>query len=584
MPIPQHIIDQVRDRNDVVEVVGQYVDLKRAGTYFKGLCPFHQERTPSFTVSPERQIYHCFGCNKGGNVYQFVMEMDGVSFPEAVRALGKRVGIEVESKPEADERSENDALFTANAFAGRFFHHELAKSPGAEHARSYLEGRAIPREVWARFGLGFAPASGDALVRAASEQRVPREVLLKLRLIGARDQGRGHYDYFRDRVMFPIIQPGPRVVGFGARALGNAEPKYLNSAESIIFQKRRTFYGLDRASDAIRKARHAVIVEGYTDLIRLHLSDVTQTIATCGTALTQEHATRLRRLTRRAVLVPDGDAAGENAAMTSGALLMAAGVEVGVVVLPTGLDPDTAGRSLSPQEFRELLGRPLEYFEYLDYTIQRRNPTAREREELIRRVLAGISNSDDPLRGEVLLGELARVTRVDEAGLRQLIRPGTGSTPDGGRREGAGVRTSAGADRQELERLVLRLVMEGTPSAIDSLESLDVEDFTGEANRKLYKLLDLAREAHIDLRGRDFQKRAEEAGLEGFSAETSLISVPPGDIDILLKDAVRRLKRLRIRDELAQLRERLLNVPAESDEAVSLLEYYQRLSQALAEL
>jgi DNA primase len=584
VPIPQHIIEQIRDRSDVVEVVGQYVDLKRAGTNYKGLCPFHQERTPSFVVSPDRQIYHCFGCGKGGNVFQFLIEMDGVSFPEAVRELGRRAGIEVETRPEDDARSENDALFQANTFAARFYHDALVKTAAGDRARKYLEGRGIPREAWRHFGLGYAPATGEALADAALARAVPRDVMVKLKLVMAREGGRGHYDYFRDRVIFPIIQPGSRVVGFGGRTLGDGEPKYLNSAESPLFQKRRMFYGLDRAREPIRSARFAYVVEGYTDLIRLHLVGVENTIATCGTALTRDHAARVRRVTRRVVLVPDGDNAGANAAMISGALLMAEGVEVGVVSLPPGSDPDSAGKSLASNEFKELLGRSMEYFAYLDYTMQHRSPTAREREEIIRRIVGAISSADDPLRADVLTGELARVVGVEPAGLRRLLRP-VGGSADGERRAGleAG-KSQSGARRIALERLVLRLVMEGTPSALDALDSLDVEDFSDEANRKFYKLLDSMRDAHIDLRGRDFQRRAEETGLAGFATEISLVSVPPGNIDTLLKDHMRELKKRRIEDELDQLRERLLNLPAESEETIAVAEYFKRLRQALEEL
>ncbi len=584
MPIPQHIIEQVRDRSDVVEVVGAYVDLKRAGTNYKGLCPFHKERTPSFVVSPDRQTYHCFGCGKGGNVFSFLMEMDGVSFPEAVRELGKRAGIDVESRPGEDARSENEALFQANTFAGHFYHDSLVKTAAGDKARKYLEGRGIPREVWRRFGLGYAPANGEALAQAAMSHRIPRDVLLKLKLVMARDGGRGYYDYFRDRLMFPIVQPQARVVGFGGRILGNGEPKYLNSAESLLFQKRRMFYGLDRAHTPIRASRFAYLVEGYTDLIRLHLAGVENTLATCGTALTRDHAARVRRLTRRVVLLPDGDEAGANAALISGALLMAEGVEVGVVSLPPGLDPDSAGKTMKTNEFAEILGRHMEYFEYLDYTMQHRNPSAREREDMIRRIVGAISSADDPLRGDVLVGELARVVGVDPAGLRRLLRP-AGTMADGGRRAGSDAGTSrSGEKRRALERLVLRLVMEGTPSALDSIDSLDIEDFSDEANRKLYKLLDSMREAHIDLRGRDFQRRAEEIGLAGFANEISLVSVPPGNIDTLLKDHLRELKKRRIEDELDQLRERLLNVPAESEESISIAEYFKSLKQALEEL
>jgi DNA primase len=580
--IPQHVIDQVRDRSDVVEIVGQYVDLKRAGSNFKGLCPFHQERTPSFIVSPERQTFHCFGCGKGGNVFRFLMEMDGVTFPEAVRALADKAGIPVETRATDEDRSENDELFQTNAFAARFFYNQLVKSPGADKARRYLEGRGIPREAWTHFGLGFAPPAGDSLWMHAREHRVPTELLTKLRLVVRRDSGEGYFDYFRDRVVFPIIAPGSRVVAFGARAMGDAQPKYLNSTESLIFQKRRTFYGLDRAHQAIRDVRHAVIVEGYTDLIRLHLSGLRQTIATCGTALTREHAARVRRLTRRVVLVPDGDLAGENAAMISGGLLMAEGVEVGVAPLPEGQDPDSAARAMSPQKFQELVGRPLEYFNYVDYTIQRRNPGAREREELIRRVLGAIGQSDDPLRGDVLIGELARVAQVDASGLRKLARPGAGGAAT--HRGSPAQPDRSTAARTELERLVLRLVLEGTPAALEALESLDVEEFSAEANRKFYKVLDSAREANVDLRGRDFQKRAEEQGLEGFATEISLISVPPGNLDTLLNDTVRKLKRLRIGDEIALLSEKQLAVPPDSEEAVNIAAYIQRLQQAKAEL
>ena len=580
--IPQHVIEQVRDRTDVAELVGQYVDLKRAGTNYKGLCPFHQERTPSFIVSPERQTFHCFGCGKGGNVFTFLMEMDGVTFPEAVRALADKAGIQVDTRGADEDHSEQDALFQTNTFAARFYYHQLMKSPAADKARRYLEGRGIPREAWTHFGLGFAPATGDSLYAHARQHKAPLELLAKLQLVKRRDNGDGYYDYFRDRVMFPIVAPGSRVVAFGARTFGDAQPKYLNSTESLIYQKRRAIYGLDRAHEAIRKARHAVVVEGYTDLIRLHLSGVTQTIATCGTALTRDHAARIRRLTRRVLLVPDGDPAGETAAMVSGGLLMAEGVEVGVVPLQTGQDPDSAARSMSPQDFEKLLGRPLEYFAFLDYTIEQRNPGAREREELIRRVLSVFAQTDDPLRADVLIGELAKVFGRNKADVLEMA--GQPKLLVTGATEPVRARPRESSTRTELERLVLRLIMDGTPAAILALESLDVEEFSAEANRKFYKVLDSAREANVDLRGRDFLRRAEEVGLEGYLAEINAISVPPGNVDTLLNDTVRKLKKLRIGDEIAQFSEKQQAVPPDSEEAVAIAAHIQRLQQAKAEL
>lgn len=580
MQIPQDTIETIRDRVDIVDIVAQYVDLKRTGSSFKGLCPFHDEKTPSFVVSPEKQIFHCFGCQKGGNVFTFLMEMDGVSFPDAVRALGKRVGVEVVSRSGRDadaERSRNEALFRANAFAGRFYHRQLTDSKGAEAARDYLQSRGIPRSVWARFGLGFAPAEWEKLARAARREGIPQAVLAGLKLIVSSTKSKGYYDYFRNRIMFPIVMPGGRVVAFGARAMGDDEPKYLNSTESPIFSKRRTFYGLDRARDAIRKSRRAILVEGYTDVISLHLIGFENTLATCGTAFTTDHATALRRLTQRAILLPDADEAGQNASITSGAILLAAGMEVGVANLEPGEDPDTAARARGREKFRELVGASMDYFQYLNYIISNRSMTPRDREGLIKRVLGGISHLEDRLRFDVITGELARVFGVEPESLRLQQRTG--------RARGAAPETREADDaRLALEKQALRLILEGTPSALEALDSLDIEDFCGERTKQLYNLLDTARETHIDIRSREFQRRAEEADLAGLAAEIALIPIPPGNVEALLKDTIRRVKKLKISDELTALREKLMELPSDSEEAVAVAEYYHKLKQALAEL
>lgn len=582
MPIPKSTIDTIRERADIAEIVGQYVDLKRSGTRLKGLCPFHQEKTPSFFVNPDLQMYHCFGCGEGGSVFDFVMEMEGVTFPEAVRALGQKVGVEVESRRiPAEERSRNDGLYETNAFAARFYHKQLVDNPAAQSTRDYLESRDIPRAAWTRFGLGYAPEGWDALVNAARKAKVPSDLLSQLKLIVASDKSKGYYDYFRNRLMFPIIAPGGRVVAFGARALSDADqPKYLNSTESPIFVKRRTLYGLDRARPAIRKERCAVIVEGYTDLISLHLCGIEHTVATCGTALSTDHAAALRRMTQRVILFPDADAAGQNAAATAGGILLGAGLDVSVVVVETGLDPDAAARKMGGEKLRETVGGAMDYFHYLDYITRDRAMSPREQEALIRRVVAGIADLDDRLRYDLIVKELARILGVEPASLsaaRPRIRAGGDQTNQRRRAQPTDRRVA-------LERLALRLLMEGTPAAVEAVEALDEEDFSGETHRKLYNLLDVAQDSHIDRRSRDFQRQVEENGLAGLAAEIALISVPPGNVDTLLKDTIRRIKELKIRDELAALRERLLSLPADSDEARAIAEYYQKLKQALVEL
>ncbi|MCH7548025.1 MAG: DNA primase [Candidatus Krumholzibacteriota bacterium] len=583
MTIPQNTIDAIRDRIDIAEIVAQTVELKRTGANLKGLCPFHQEKTPSFIVSPERQTFHCFGCGRGGNVFTFLMEMEGVTFPEAVRSLGEQCGVEVEDRRIPDsERSLNDRLYAANAFAARFYHQQLVEGAAGAAARSYLEGRGIPAEAWRRFGLGYAPDAWDKLWNESRRAGIPRETLLELHLIVSREKSSGYYDYFRNRLMFPIIRPGGRVVGFGARAFGDDEPKYLNSTESPVFLKRRLFYGVDRARDAIRSAREVLVVEGYTDVIGLHLAGRENSVAVCGTALSPDHATMLRRMTQNVLLVPDGDEAGQNAAVSSGAILLAAGLDVRVARLGPGEDPDTAARTRIPSEFADLLDGAVDYFGFLDYIIRKRELSTRAREALIRRVTGGLTGLDDPLRRDVILGHVARVFEVDAAGLRASTRGrGAARVADPPDPPGA---VSRDPGRRSRERLALRLIMDGTPSAMEALDALDREDFSGDEHRKLYKLLDEARETRIDTRSTDFQRRAEKTGLEGLAAEIALISVPPGNVETLLTDTIRRIKREKIGDELTLLREKLLDLPPDSSEAIAVAEYYHKLKQALVDL
>jgi DNA primase len=595
LQIPQSTIETIRDRTDIAEIVSQYVELRRTGSSFKGLCPFHQEKTPSFNVSPDRQIFHCFGCGIGGDVFKFLMEIDGISFVDAVRQLGSRCGVEVAYRDNDPDKSKNDARFAANAFAARFYYRILKDSRSAAKARDYLSQRGIPVKAWETFGIGYSPNSWDALWSAARRERVPERVLAELKLIVKSEKSKGYYDYFRNRVMFPIINVGGRVIGFGARSLGDDEPKYLNSAESPIFSKRRTFYGVNHARDAIRKARSAVVVEGYTDLISLHLLGITHTVAACGTAFTPDHATVLRRITQRAVILPDGDAAGENAAVTAGAIMLAAGIDVRVRRLPAGSDPDNLAREAREQKdgaaaVTQLLENAYDYFAFLKDVLEERQPTVREREDLMQRALGGITHLDDRVRADVIVGELASAFEVDagELGKKRAAAARRMRTPDPGRTTGppaGGNGRPAGAgSRVAVERLALRLIMEGTPAALDAVDSLDTDDFTEADLRKFYKTLDLARESHIDIRGREFHQKAEEAGLDGLAAEIALIPLPPGNVEILLKDTIRRIKELNIRDELTELRKKLQELPPESEEAVAVAEYFHKLKQALVEL
>jgi DNA primase len=334
--IPDEIIQRVRDHSDVVELVGRTVSLKRAGRNYKGLCPFHDEKTPSFNVNPDRQSYYCFGCQEGGDIFSFLMKTEGLSFGEAVRTLARESGIEV---PVEAGESRSDPLYEANELLAERYAAALTGSdnPGA----AYLAGRGLDAAAIERFGIGYAPAGWDFAVRALRARKIPAEVGARAGLLAQRDSG-GHYDRLRGRVVFPIRDRRGRAIGFGGRAIAaDQEPKYLNTPESPVFRKREALYGFPYALEPIRRADRVVVVEGYFDCIALHRAEIEESVATCGTALSADHARNLRRRTRNVVMLFDGDDAGQRAVERALEVLLPAGLRVRAALLPPGDDPDS---------------------------------------------------------------------------------------------------------------------------------------------------------------------------------------------------------------------------------------------------
>ncbi|MBW2393866.1 MAG: DNA primase [Deltaproteobacteria bacterium] len=337
--IPEDTIQQVRDRVDIVDVVGRVVSLKKAGRNFKGLCPFHEEKTPSFNVSPDRGSYHCFGCGEGGNAFGFLMKHEGLAFPEAVRSLAVEVGVEIKEEAGGGAPSVTEPVLAANLAAQALYRRALMGEDGAV-ARAYLAKRGLDAEIAERFGIGYAPDRWDAVVTVLQHEDIPAEIGEAAGLLKARERG-GHYDMLRGRISFPIQDTRGRVIGFGGRAIGkDQEPKYLNSPESPVFHKRRAFYGFPFALDPIRKKDRVVVVEGYFDWVALARAGVEEAVATCGTALTEQHTRDLRRRTRNVVLLFDGDDAGQRAMLRALETLLPQGLRVSAAGLPAGQDPD----------------------------------------------------------------------------------------------------------------------------------------------------------------------------------------------------------------------------------------------------
>ncbi len=388
LDINDNVLAELRSAADIVDVINDHTTLKKAGRSWKGLCPFHNERTPSFTVDRDKGLYHCFGCGAGGDVIHFVRQIDRLEFPEAVEALAARFGVTIPRRqrrgPGEDRR---EKLFEALAAAQRFFAERLARPGNA--AAKYLEGRGVPPEMWTTLGLGHAPDSWDALSGALSGA-FPEALLVEAGLLQPRAEGKGAYDRFRDRLIFVVRDERGRAVGFGGRALSpGGEPKYLNSPESPVFSKKRLLYGLFDARETIRRHDRVVLVEGYFDHLALVRAGIRETVASMGTALTPEQVEKLRRLAPRAIVCYDGDSAGRNATRGALALLLALGFAASVARMPEGEDPDDLLQREGPGA---LASRIEEAPDYLTWLIEDVRPAetgiaSGEKRERIGRIL-----------------------------------------------------------------------------------------------------------------------------------------------------------------------------------------------------
>lgn len=350
----------IRERMNIVDLVGEYVQLKKSGQAFQGLCPFHSEKSPSFYVHPQKQVFRCFGCQKGGNVFTFLMQIEGLSFPETVKKLADRTGVQLEQidrGARAPNPLENAGRqLAALDWAGRYFHYLLTEVADYAFAKEYIEKRGITRETIDRFQIGVAPRGWNTLLRLMQNRKFTFQELVQAGLVVEKDTSEsGGYDRFRERLMFPIRSREGHVVGFGARALKEGDqPKYLNSPESTIFSKRRLLYGLYEGQRGIRQLGEVILVEGYMDVVALHQHGVSNAIATMGTALTEDHCAELKSLTRRAVTVFDPDRAGKDAWHRSVHLFLNTGFFAKDLSLPDGMDPDEYVQAHGAENFYKL--------------------------------------------------------------------------------------------------------------------------------------------------------------------------------------------------------------------------------------
>jgi len=361
--IPDSVIEAVLKHHDIVETVGKYVHLSKQGKYMKGLCPFHSENTPSFTVTPERQIFYCYGCGKGGNVIKFIEEIEEYSFPEAIRVMAEEAGVEFQSVGTGRTSAENEArdnLIAAHELTAKFYHYVLKNTTYGQQAMDYLRGRGVSDKQIDQFMIGYAPPEWDTLSRFLEKREYAAEHMQQGGLLIAKQDGSGHIDRFRDRIMFPIHNRDGKSIAFAGRIMGDGQPKYLNSPETRLFSKSRSLYNFHQARAEMRKSGKVVLFEGYMDVIKAWSAGVHNGVATMGTAVTEEHATLLKRNVEEAIICYDGDNAGQAAALKTIPLLQKSGLRVLVALLPKGMDPDEYIERKGAQEFlREVIEHPV---------------------------------------------------------------------------------------------------------------------------------------------------------------------------------------------------------------------------------
>jgi len=411
--------EEIRDAADIVEVVSDYVKLKRAGTGFTGLCPYHNEKTPSFHVTPRLGIFKCFGCGESGDVFKFIMDQGGLSFNEALRQLADRFGVflpvEETSYEEQVFEKEREGILHALKFAGVFFYRSLMEDEEAESARNYLESRGYGPDIIKRFGLGYAPSSGKALLQAAESAGIDTTYLLGGDLIKQRNSAEGHYDTFRGRLMFPIFNPTGKVIAFAGRVMGQEKTaKYINSAQTLVYNKSDVVYGLNFSKNQIRKDKKVILVEGYTDVISLHQHGIEHVVASSGTALTPGQLRTLHRFGEQITMIYDSDDAGQNAMKKGLLLALEEGLEVQLLELPDGEDPDSFVKQFGPESFLDMVQKTqMDFVDFLLLKAQEegRLETPISLAKVISELIDAIAHIPDTIQRQVYIQHLHQRTQ-----------------------------------------------------------------------------------------------------------------------------------------------------------------------------
>jgi len=577
-------VSEIRDRSSILEVVSDYVTLKKTGRNHRGLCPFHSEKTPSFMVNEQKQIFHCFGCGEGGDVFTFLMKAGHFSFPQAVEELAKRYGVKLPTRElsasQKKEMAKREILFEVNRIASEYFRDLLIKRREGEEGRRYLSQRGISEEVVAEHGLGYATDRWDGLVEHLREKKASLDLAHELGLVFPKKR-EGWYDAFRGRVLFPIFDLHQRVVGFGGRVIKEGEPKYLNSPESTIYHKGEVLYGLQVAKRDATEKDCVIVVEGYFDLLTLHQYGWRHSVATLGTALTPQHVRTLKRYTRNVIALFDADQAGVQAALRSLPLFLEEEVAGKTVILPKGEDPDGFLRKGNLEDFTKRVAHAVPlidfFFERLMKTYDVKSVDGKVR--IAKEGIALLAKIPDRIRRDFYTRALAERLDVNESFLYEMFR----SSPKGAYKRGEDSKESF-PERTfpKSEEMVIRLMVH-RPDVIPILSKEGIlKEFESPVLKKIAEAVEdlYHRKGRLDLaealagfeealKVRLCEFAFQESGLEG------------GDAGRILQDCIQKIRGARIKREKDELLRRIKEAEKQQEERrlVPLLKEHQELAK-----
>ncbi|MCH8842638.1 MAG: DNA primase [SAR324 cluster bacterium] len=552
MGLSRETIEEVKDRADILQVIGERVTLRSAGANFKGLCPFHSEKSPSFMVNPGKGIYHCFGCGAGGSVIDFLMAYDRLSFPEAVTALAERFGVTVGVGSAHPARSRE--LEVLNTVRG-WFHENLLRRPEAESARRYLVQRSFDEDSWSAFSLGFALDGWQGLVTFARDQRISLDDLVACGLVKKGPTGRP-FDMLRNRVVFPILDAQGTCIGFGGRVIRPLDsPKYLNTPETRHYRKSRVLFGLAQAREALRQAGRVILVEGYLDVMRLHEAGFREAVATCGTALTGDHLDLLDKFTDRVVLVFDGDEAGTKAALRSAPLFLNRGIEARVVTLPADEDPDDFVLKQGAEAFAARLETATPILEHLVFqTLQRHGEGVEGRERAMGELVPLISEIRRPATRDITVRHLADLMKVSAQAINAMLLTARKSPPQADTdTPPAALRSPEGRH----QRMLVKILLQERALIGMARELVTPEELADGRMRQLYeKLLGVADDEFKSLAFEDLTSMFPEsaADLRAIQIEDSHHTRAVVDWEEVLRNEVFQIKNARINQLLQRIK------------------------------